>query len=416
MKFLTKINRNYLLLFSTSLLVISFAGYFILNKILKDSTKENLLKQEALIVKQIEENNSLPNLKPLVEVTELDEIPPITSGFAEISIYDSVENEQEPYIEYSDIIHINQKAYLVKIREAAFESEDLAISIGTSMLVLLLAAFGISYIISKRLNRTIWQSFEKNLKEIEQFNFREERKLALQSTNIEEFDRLNQVVSSLTGKLKKDYLALKEFSENASHEIQSPLAIALLNLDELLQQDLSEVVFKKVLVTIKAIQRLSQLNQNLLLLTKIGNNQFSSAIEVDFNALIGQKLEEFEMLFMDKNLEVTFNPQQEFSLRMDPTLAGILISNLLSNAINHNIEHGNLTITIEQNKLMFCNTGPSNTLTNDTIFNRFVKGNSKSYGLGLSIVKQICDAHQLEIQYSKDGIHCFTIHRNGKND
>ena len=82
MKFLTKINRNYLLLFSTGLLVISFAGYFILNKIIKDSTKENLLKQEALIVQQIEENNSLPNLKPLIEVTELLDIQAIKPGMA----------------------------------------------------------------------------------------------------------------------------------------------------------------------------------------------------------------------------------------------------------------------------------------------------------------------------------------------
>lgn len=416
MKFLTKINRNYLLLFSISLLVISFAGYFILNKIIMDNTKENLLKQETLIVKQIEGNNSLPNLKPLIEVTELNEIPPITPGFAEINIYDSLENEQEPYIEYSNIVHVNQKAYLIKIREAAFESEDLAISIGTSILVLLLVAFGISFIITRRLNKTIWQSFEQNLKEMEQFDFRDGSNLSLQSSGIEEFDRLNRVVSSLTGKLKKDYEALQEFSENASHEIQSPLAIALLNLDELLQQDLSEEVFRKVIATIKAIQRLSQLNKNLLLLTKIGNKQFSSTKEVDFTALIRQKLEEFELLFRDKSLQVTFEAVQEFSLKMDSTLAGILVNNLLSNAVNHNIEQGHLTITIEQNKLMFCNTGPSNTLTNETIFNRFVKDNSKSYGLGLSIVKQICDAHQLEIQYSKNEIHCFTISRNGKNN
>ena len=414
MKFLTKINRNYLLLFSTGLLVISFAGYFILNKIIKDSTKENLLKQEALIVQQIEENNSLPNLKPLIEVTELLDIQAIKSGFAEIYIYDSLENEQEPYIEYSNIVHVNQKAYLIKIREAAFESEDLAISIGTSILVLLLVAFGISFIITRRLNKTIWQSFEQNLKEMEQFDFRDGSKMLLQSTDIEEFDRLNRVVDSLTGKLKKDYLALKEFSENASHEIQSPLAIALLNLDELLQEDLSEETFRKVLATIKAIQRLSHLNQNLLLLTKIENKQFLPMKEVHFTDLIQQKLEEFDLLFREKNLMVTFKPEEEFSLKMDPTLAGILVNNLLINAVNHNIEQGHITITIEQNKLMFCNTGPSNTLTNQTIFNRFVKDNSKSYGLGLSIVKQICDAHQLEIQYSNSKIHCFTISRQGK--
>ena len=64
---------------------------------------------------------------------------------------------------------------------------------------------------------------------------------------------------------------------------------------------------------------------------------------------------------------------------------------------------------INEKEFKICNTGVSNTLTDETIFNRFEKGNSKSYGLGLAIVKNICSTHNLEIHYSKTDLHCFTI-------
>jgi len=329
--------------------------------------------------------------------------------FKEVILFNAKEDEEEVYIEYSDIIQVNNICYQVKIREATVESEDLAISIAVVVFTLLLIAFGITYFITKRLNKTIWHRFEYNLKEIENFNFRENKSIQLRSSNIDEFDRLNLVVNNLTDKLKKDFLSLKEFTENASHEIQSPLAIASLNLEETLQQDLSEEAFKKVVTAINAIQRLTVLNQSLLLLTKIENNQFAANDFIILNGLMENKIQEFGPLFREKNIQTEFLSQSGFRVKMNQHLAGILINNLLSNAVNHNVNNGFIRITADQNKITICNTGIPNELTDETVFNRFVKGNPKSYGLGLAIVKQICDTHQLEIHYSKDEFHCFTI-------
>jgi len=96
-------------------------------------------------------------------------------------------------------------------------------------------------------------------------------------------------------------------------------------------------------------------------------------------------------------------------LKMNDQLADLLLNNLLSNAINHNLEGGSILLVIRKNELKICNDGATNSLTDETIFNRFVKGNSKSYGLGLAIVKNICDTHNLEIHYTKNKLHCFTI-------
>lgn len=409
MKFLTKINRNYLLLFSVILIVLSFSGYFILKAIILKSTKENLMSQEALIEKQIAETNHIPELKPLIEVGQVSGQPYSHVEFKEVMIFNKKENEKEDFTEYSNIIKVNNTYYLVKIREASIESEDLALSIAVTIFILLLSAFIISYIITRKLNNTIWSIFESNLKEIENFDFREHKDLKLYSSKIEEFDRLNLVINNLTGKLKKDFLLLKEFTENASHEIQSPLTIASLNLEEILQQELNEGSFRKVVTAINAIKRLSALNQNLLLLTKIENNQFAAIDFISFNELIKIKIQEFDLLFKEKDLRFSFISKSDFRVKMNMHLAGILLNNLLSNAVNHNINNGSISIEAEQNEIRFCNTGEASELNDETIFNRFVKGNSKSHGLGLAIVKQICESHDLEISYHKYEQHCFVI-------
>lgn len=411
MKFLTKINRNYLLLFSVILIVLSFSGYFILKTIILNNTKENLLSQETLIKKQISETNRIPEFKPLIEVVQVTGHPVSHLEFREVPIFNKDENEMQDFTEYSNIIEVNNAYYLIKIREASIESEDLVLSIAVTIFTLLLAAFIISYIITKRLNKTIWSIFEYNLKKIENFDFRENKKFQLQYSNIEEFDRLNMVVNNLTSKLKTDFLALKEFTENASHEIQSPLAIASLNLDEILQLKLDEESFRKVVTAITAIKRLSTLNTNMLLLTKIENNQFTTSDFISLNELIKSKIKEFELLFKEKNIQVSFISKSDFRIKMNIHLAGIFINNLLSNAVNHNINNGSISIMADQNEIKFCNTGDANEVTDETIFNRFVKGNSKSHGLGLAIVKQICDTHHLDIHYSKNEFHCFTLNK-----
>ena len=409
MKFLAKINRNYLVLFSIILLLLSLSGYYTLKAILIQNTRESLLLQAALIEKQIAKTGTIPNLKPIIEINVISIRPVDHPVFNEKIIYNETEKEQESFVEYSNTIKVKQVYYSIKLREASVETEDLAASIAVSILMLLLAAFAISYFITKRLNKTTWNIFEHNLKQIENFDFRENKSLQLHSSGIEEFDRLNIVVNNLTTKLKNDFLTLKEFTENASHEIQTPLAIASLNLEEILQQELNEDSFRKVVTAINALKRLSALNQNLLLLTKIENNQFTSRGVIVLNDLIERKIKEFEPVFKAKNIRVDVAKSSVFHAKINLQLAEILINNLFSNAVNHNIDSGSVYISIHGNGFKICNSGMPGNLNDETIFNRFVKGNSKSHGLGLAIVKQICDTNQMEIHYTKNEFHCFTI-------
>lgn len=409
MKFLTKINRNYLILLTVTLVVVTGSAFFILNKILLHNTKRNLIEQATLIGKQIEEKSELPNIYPIIEVKKDTQNSVTKPSFKKIVIKNAKEDEFEEYLEYSSRIEVKNNFYSIKLRESTFESEDLVSILTGTLSILLLSVLIIAFFVSKKINKTVWKDFEKNLQEIESFSFASNKPIQLIETDIEEFDRLNRVINNLTGKLETDYLTLKEFSENASHEIQTPLSIVLLNLEEILQQDLNEETFKKVLTSINALKRLSTLNQSLILLTKIENRQFIADKTISFKDLIGSKIEEFSSLFEAKNIKVELCLEEDFSVRINEQLAELLINNMLSNAIKHNIQNGQIQLSINKNEFRICNSGETNSLTNENIFSRFTKGDSKSYGLGLAIVKNICQTNYLDIYYTKNGVHCFTI-------
>ena len=409
MKFLTKINQRFLLLLTIVLLVVSVSAFFGLKVILLENTKKNLIEQELLIENHLKTRSVPPNVFPIIEVKKTTELKLEKPKFSSTLIEEKFENEWEEYLEYTSTIKVNDTFYEIKLRQSTFENEDLGTILTTTFGVLMLLVLAVTYFVSKKINKTVWKDFEYNLKQIEHFNFLGNQSLDLVSTNIEEFDRLNKVVDNLTNKLKSDYRSLKEFSENASHEIQTPISVVLLNLEEILQQDLNEESFEKVHASINALKRLSALNQSHILLTKIENQQFIAKNAISLNEIIVRKMQEYVVLSDNKSLKVSYDFKVPFVCKINEQLAEILISNLISNAIRHNMEKGEIIFTTKENELRICNTGMENTFTNATIFNRFTKGNSSSFGLGLAIVKNICDVNQLTVHYSMDEFHCFSI-------
>lgn len=412
MKFLTKINRSYFITLTIVLLISSVVGYLILHQVILNETKEALLGKANLLKGQIAETGEIPNLYPVIEVKKNHRLDKPGAAFKEIFIYNAEEDEMEPFLEFSIQERIGDSFYSIKLRQSTFENEDLVIILALTISLLLLSSFVILFFIGRRINKTIWSDFEQNLTKIENFDFNEKTDLHLVNSDIEEFDRLNRVVAKLTQKLKSDYMSLREFAEDASHEIQTPLSIARLSLDEILQQNPGKEIFEKVVAAINALKRLSSLNQSLLLLTKIENKQFKADQTISFIHITKRKLEEFDALLQMKKLTVELDFKEDFSVKMNQELAERLFNNLFSNAIHHNREGGTIKIQIKKDEFKICNSGLPNSLDNETIFNRFAKGNSKSHGLGLAIVKKICSTHSLHIHYTKNDLHCFTIHQN----
>jgi len=137
--------------------------------------------------------------------------------------------------------------------------------------------------------------------------------------------------------------------------------------------------------------------------------QFEKGSEVSLNEIILRKKEDLSAFIVAKNLEIKIIVEGNFLIRMNVYLSDILIGNLFSNAVNHNFKGGMIRIFLKPGFLQICNTGENHSLTNNNIFNRFISGNPNSPGLGLAIVRQICEAHNLEVKYAKEEFHCFTL-------
>lgn len=400
MKFLTKINRNYLLILSITLIIISIIGYFILKKVILEEAKEKLIENEFLLKEQLSNNSIIPNIYPIIEIKKIKKTFKENSQFNIIYIENELDdNELETYIEYSNIIEVNNLYYSLKLRQSILENEDLLLTISIPLLFVLFFAFIFTYFLNKKLNNTLWSKFEYNLKQLENYRFKNQKKLNLITTDIIEFDNLNLILNSLTEKLSSDYQSLKEFSENASHETQTPLAIILMNLEDVLQEDLPKKTSDRIYTSFQYATKLQKLNKSLLLLSKIENQQFNNSEIINLSKIIKNKLTLFQPLIDSSDIELKSNLDDDFLVNMDPVLADVLINNLLSNAINHNIDDGFISISIKKNKLSISNSSKNLKLNEDELFERFKKGNvySESIGLGLSIVKKIIYLTKLNI-------------------
>jgi signal transduction histidine kinase len=229
--------------------------------------------------------------------------------------------------------------------------------------------------------------------------------LALPAPAVAEFAELNQALNGFSQRLVADYESLREFTANAAHETQTPLAIMQAQLEQLLQVPaLAEdpAVAPLVADLYGAALRLSRLHQALSLLSKIENRQFPEAQPVRLDLLLTEKVTQFEPLFEARELRYGLNVSGEpVAVRMHPGLADSLLQNLLQNAVKHNVRGGEVSLYLSATELRVSNTGRAVDGDPARFFERFRKHNaaSESPGLGLSIVQQICSYYGFGLDY-----------------
>jgi signal transduction histidine kinase len=260
--------------------------------------------------------------------------------------------------------------------------------------------------------KQLWKPFYSTLDAVSNFKVVKDQALNFTATSTDEFSFMNNILNETTLQAQKDYRILKEFTENAAHEMQTPLAVIRSKLDLLIQdEDLKESQSRTVQTSYKAIEKLSKLNQSLLLLAKIENRQFEETETIDLKKKLEEKIEEFNELWESQELSVVVQLKPVHQ-SMNAELAEILLNNLLSNAIRHNIEGGCIRIELTTEGLIVENTSHHSELDHNRLFNRFYKpaANNEFNGLGLSIIKQICNVSGFNIAYSyKKNMHRFMI-------
>lgn len=397
MKLIQRTNRNFAFILLILFPISAFILYFSLNSIISGEIDEKLRVDLLRIENELNHNPDFKSLAPIFEVQPISKNEKSSEKILNTTHFDPIEKENEPFREIQAIKQINGNWFLIIVRHSVIESQDLMFAIGMTLFIVLIFLFLTVFYLNNRFSLKLWKPFYHNIAQLKSFSIVDEGSIQLEHSTISEFNDLNNSLKILTDQLRLDYLTLKEFTENASHEIQTPLAIMTLQLEELLQNEQSEEDSKKLYACYQSARRLSRLNEKLVLLTKLDNKQFEQNQEVNLNQLIHQKREEFEGLLDERKLSVSITEQEQFIYTIDPILANMLIENLFSNIIKHATTETAVTIQIKRNAMSFVNFTET-IIPSESLFLRFKKGmeSSSSTGLGLSIVKSICGTSDLK--------------------
>lgn len=399
--------------------------YYFISRIIYNKTDDTLITEKELIEEQIANSDHLPDFSVLfghqIEVTIYDKVIQRKESIKDTLILDSSSGETRPYRYLSTTDTKNNKTYSIDIYKPLLETNqlvaDILIVLTIMFFSLLIALIVVNYFIS----RSIWHPFHKTLEELKKFNVESGKTLNIDKTSIAEFRQLNKALFQMSLRIKRDYLNLKEFTENVSHEIQTPLAIIRSKLELLIQNEkLDEQQMQMIQTIYESTSRLSRLNQALNLIAKIENNQFQQSEPCDISKLIDKYLIALDDLINEKQLAIEKNTDGKVLLNLNPMLAEILLSNLISNAIKHNTPKGRIEITISPESLVISNTGEKPEVNTSDLFQRFRKANknSNSLGLGLAIVHKIVKHYCFDISYDyNSNYHVITIYfeNNSKN-
>lgn len=232
------------------------------------------------------------------------------------------------------------------------------------------------------------------------------------TTKITEFRKLNAATMAFTERGEKLFEQQKTFIGNASHEMQTPLAICRNRLEMLMEDEtLTEHQLNELIKTHQTLENLTRMNRSLLLLCKIENGQFVDTRSVCLNDILAHYLDDYKEVYAYRNITVTVTTDSSFCVEMNDSLVSVLVTNLLKNSFVHNIDGGFIYIKITANTFEISNTGEK-PLDRERIFERFYQGQKKegSTGLGLALVDSICKANHLKIDYTYvENRHIFTI-------
>lgn len=318
----------------------------------------------------------------------------------------------ERYRSLQTVIYIKNEPYLFTIETNIEETEGTVMIIGLITIFFFILIVSGLFILNRRLSKTIWRPFRNTLEQLKNFNLNTQTNIEFDSTDIIEFEELNGSLRKLITHNISVYKTQKEFTENASHELQTPLAILKNKLDLLLQdENLTEKQYNIAEEMNKALTRSSRINKNLLLLAKIDNSQFDNTESIQFDEILYQSMEVFREHFEQKNISVKENISSHVKVKGNFGLTEVLINNLILNAIRHTSRGGSIYVKLTDSLFEVSNSGTKE-LNNDLLFKRFSKlstDNSGS-GLGLAIISEICRFHQWTVHYRfESNLHIFSV-------
>lgn len=386
---------------------------------IEDSIDDGLANYKLLVIQKAagdstvvtkstfdESNYAIQGISPAVALAMKDR-------YVDTLMYMQDENDMEPVRMLTTAFQNNNRYYQLKVINSMVEEDDLIEDLFWSALWLYIILVVSIIIINNLVLQKLWTPFYSLLNQLQQFRLGKSKQLPQITTHTREFNDLKNAVNALLQHSVETYNQQKQFIENASHELQTPLAVATSKLELLLEKsNLSGTEAESISEVLQMLERMSQLNKSLLLLTKIENKQFFQNEPVNINTLARQCISNLEDFAAYKAVRIQLTEAAQTSIHINTSLASTVLLNLIKNAIIHNRAGGEVSIHITENALTICNTGAATPLDAAHIFQRFYKADAaaKGTGLGLAIIKAICNLYGFTIRYNYNNQqHCFTL-------
>jgi len=280
-RLIRKTSKTFLGISALLMLVSTVALYFYLRNLLQSEVEEELRSTEARIESSLIENPEPFQLSPVVEIQKVSRLG--NEVLKDTIIYDPSQDEMEEFRELSTFSAINGENYRITVRALVVESENILIAVVISYLVIILLVFLFLFYVNRSRNQKLWTPFFHNLEQMKRFSLSSDAPIALMDSEILEFSELNSEIKILTNKVRSDYRNLKQYTEDVSHEMQTPLAIIQAKIENVInmEEPLDDQQFEQLTSIQRDIQRLSQMTKRLTLLTKIENNQFANIEQLE---------------------------------------------------------------------------------------------------------------------------------------
>ena len=415
MKLIHKVTLRLALVVLPILLLWATVFYFAMVNEVNDETDDSLDDYAEMIARRVVTGEELPTPGDGSNNTYSIELLPPTAQYDDSKVYEDRDvylywkKETEPARVLTKIFHDDDgTAYRLIVSTPTFERDDIIrailIYIAIIYTVLLCTILAVTVVVFKYSMKPLYSL----LRWLDGYRPGNGTEGFPNEETVFEFKKLTKAARETIERAENHLERQKQFIGNASHELQTPLAVLGNRIEWMMDNtSLTEEQFTELSKMRQSISRLVRLNRTLLLLSKIDNGHFLDRSNVDIVSIIENELEVYKEIFAEKELVCKVNVPQSFVVQMDEMLATTMVSNLIKNAFVHSPEGDTIEITISQGELSVSNSGDE-ALDGARLFDRFyTNGKTGSTGLGLALVKSISGYYDFGLEY---------IYRNGKHN
>jgi signal transduction histidine kinase len=322
-----------------------------------------------------------------------------------------IEEEQNDYRVLCYNFTYENTNYVLEIGNNLSEIEELTFSIRlfttVMFFIIVLITFLVDTFFVEYLLKPFYAIINTKIKRVNEPNSFNYTPINAHSSDFQELDLvLNQMMIRINDLFQKE----KQFIANVSHELLTPISLLKNRFENLLQNEsINDGGIDKIVSSLKTLDLLKQIINNLLLISKIDNNQFDDKEVISLKEVVSEILVDFEDRIEDKHITIENKIVEDFVFIGNKTLIHIMLHNLILNAIKYNTKSGFVTLSSQlSNEKYFLNiadTGKGMTTHQQaSIFERFsrVSIEKEGQGLGLAIVDSIAKFHHITINLESE--------------